>query len=218
MNKNYFLILLIGFALISCQNKTQHENNQKTNDIAVYAEHSKSKKPLQAGWNTRVFNKVENQIGSQISLDTISGIITLEKGTYHITGNSAVTYNDSIPDLSSGNAGQPTKPVPNAGYARLIDINKKAGKNDDAFVVGTLSNANMLPSFIDTYLVVKDKTEIILEHQAGFDSHEGMNLPPKEHSDEDSDSTKSIVDGIYLQDNVLNSPWHVFARIAIRRL
>jgi hypothetical protein len=58
-----------------------------------------------------------------------------------------------------------------------------------------MTNANMLPSMIDTWLEVKERARIVLEHQVGAD-----------------------VKDLYLQGTWVHSTWHVFARIAIQRV
>jgi|GEM_PF-3114650 len=163
-------------------------------DRAVYAEHSDSQKRMEPGWCPRVFNRTEVQEGSSIACDPLSGVITLDRGVYHITGSSQVTYNDDT--VHPLEPGWPTKPIPNGGYCRLRYASDPADSgNEKAIVVGTISSANMLPSVIDTWLDVPDATGIVLEHQVG-----------------------DLVDGIFLQDDAQNSPWHVFARITLVRV
>lgn len=163
-------------------------------DLSVFAEHSDTRKPMQPGWNVRVFNRTEAQQGSGIRRDPASGVVSLGPGVYHVTGSSQVTYNDltNHPDQPGWN----TEPIPNGGYCRLCYADNHGGTvgNEDAIAVGTLSNANMVPSLIDTWLDVPLGAEIVLEHQVG-----------------------DVVKDIYLQDNAVNSTWHVFARIAITR-
>jgi hypothetical protein len=168
------------------------------NDVAVFTEMSDSMKKVAPGWNTRVFNfnEVPPQTGSAISVDA-NGVVTLQPGTYHITASSAVTYDDLDPKPSS--PGWNTKERPNAGYARLrYTKDPVTSPNEKAIIVGTISNSNMVPSLIDTYLAVPagSTAVFVLEHQVGDEQ----------------------LDQIYLQDNTGNSKWHVFARIAIRRL
>jgi hypothetical protein len=166
-------------------------------DIAVYAEYSDSRKPVVAGWNARVFNQVQIQEGSNLQLDRTNGTITARTGLYHITGSSQVTYGDYgelEPGLPKGE-GWPTLVVPNGGYCRLRYAKDVNCKNEQAIVVGTISNANMLPSMIDTILDVPEQAELVLEHQVG-----------------------AKVAGIYLQDNAVNSRWHIFAQISLRRI
>jgi hypothetical protein len=165
-------------------------------DTAVYAEHSDSQKQVEKGWNARVFNRTEMEIGSNIRRAAATGVISLGPGVYHITGSSQVTYDDLAPHPRTG--GWNTEARPNGGYCRLRHASTVPPgqiKNEAAIVVGTISNANMLPSLIDAYLDVPYQAEIVLEHQVGDD-----------------------VAGIYLQDNAVGSSWHVFARIAIHRV
>lgn len=165
-------------------------------DVAVYAEHSDSQKPVEKGWNARVFNRTEMEIGSSIRRADETGVISLGPGVYHITGSSQVTYDDLAPHPRTG--GWNTEARPNGGYCRLRHASALPPAdigNEDAIVVGTISNANMLPSLIDAYLDVPHRADLVLEHQVGDD-----------------------VAGIYLQDNAAGSKWHVFARIAIHRV
>jgi hypothetical protein len=62
-------------------------------------------------------------------------------------------------------------------------------------VPGTIGNASVIPSVVDTFSRAGHPVEIVLDHQAG------------EH-----------VEGLYPQVAVTGSPWHVFARIDIQRL
>jgi ABC-type amino acid transport substrate-binding protein len=162
-------------------------------DFAVYAEHSDTRKNMGPTWTPRVFNRTEVQEGSRIRRDAGSGVITLGPGVYHITGSSAVTYNDLTehPDQP----GWDTRVIPNGGYCRLRHAADAGCRNEQAIVVGTISSANLLPSFVDAYLDVPRQAELVLEHQVG-----------------------DRVAEIYMQDNAVHSTWHVFARIAITRV
>jgi hypothetical protein len=171
-------------------------------DYAVYAEYSLSNKPMVAGWNARVFNKKEVQESSNINLDDRTGVVTLQAGLYHVTAMSLVNSYDM-----ANTAVIPTLMAPPAGYARLryledalapdvvptIDVLNAS--NAKALSIGTGSDANALPSFMDTYVRVKDKANLVVEHQVGNE-----------------------VKGIYLQVNANGSMWHVNARISIQRL
>jgi hypothetical protein len=171
-------------------------------DYAVYAEYSLSNKPMVAGWNARVFNKKEVQEGGDISLDERTGVVTLRAGLYHVTAMSLVNYYDvANPTII------PTSVTPPAGYARLryledalspdvvptIDVINAS--NAKALSVGTGSDANALPSFMDTFVRVKDKANLVVEHQVGNE-----------------------VKGLYLQVNANGSVWHINARISIQRI
>jgi hypothetical protein len=162
-------------------------------DFAVFAEHSDTRKDMGKMWTPRIFNRTEVHEGSAISLNERTGVISLGPGVYRITGSSAVTYNDLTdhPDQP----GWDTRVIPNGGYCRLRYLQDGICVNEKAIVVGTISNANMLPSFIDTWLDVPEAADLVLEHQVG-----------------------STVDEIYQQDNAQNSTWHVFARISIHRV
>jgi hypothetical protein len=171
-------------------------------DYAVYAEYSLSSKPMVAGWNTRVFNKREVEDGKNISLDDQTGVVTLKPGLYRITAMSLVNYADPAnPTII------PTTLTPPAGYARLryladalppdtvptVDVINTS--NAKALSVGTGSDANALPSFMDTFLKVTDEAKLVVEHQVGED-----------------------VKGLYLQVNENDSVWHINARITIQRI
>lgn len=159
-------------------------------EVAVYAEHSDTTKKMQPGFNIRVFNRREVQQAASISCDTATGIVTLQPGLYHITATSTVTYSDL--DGKSGRV--LIDPHPFGAYCRLRYAKDTNCKNEQAIVVGTVSNADMIPSTLETYLMVEKPVQIVLEHQAGGET-----------------------EGIYLQENSNKSPWHVFARIAIRK-
>lgn len=161
-----------------------------SHEYAVFAEYSLTTKEMTLeGAHTRVFNTIEVPSRGGISLDTSTGVVTLTPGTYHITAVSIVT------PYREGDTERVTLDTqPWAGYCRLRYRDKPA-REDKAIALGTISNANMLPSTIDTYLHVEKTAEIVLEHQIGRD--------PK---------------GFYLQVNVGGSSDHVFARISIHRL
>jgi hypothetical protein len=190
--------LVAGTAVAACSRG--HE--VPAADYAVYAEYSLSNKPMVAGWNARVFNKKEVQQGGYISLDDRTGVVTLRSGLHHVTAMSLInSYDVANPTII------PTLLTPPAGYARLryledaqspdvvptIDVINAS--NAKALSVGTGSDANALPSFMDTYVRVKDKANLVVEHQVGDE-----------------------VKGLYLQVNANGSVWHVNARISIQRI
>ncbi|WP_179473776.1 hypothetical protein [Mycolicibacterium vinylchloridicum] len=171
-------------------------------DYAVYAEYSLTSKPMVAGWNTRAFNKREVEEGKNISLDDQTGVVTLKPGRYRVTAMSLVNYADPANPTVI-----PTVSAPPAGYARLRYLNDALppdtvptadvinASNAKALSVGTGSDANALPSFMDTFLTVTDEAKLVVEHQVGED-----------------------VKGLYLQVNENNSVWHINARITIQRI
>lgn len=162
-----------------------------SHDCAVFAEWSDSDKPMVPEANIRVFNRVEVPSAGSIRLNEQTGGVTLSPGTYHITASSIVT--PYYPETDTDGRVTP-QPRPYGGYARLRYSDKPA-REDTPIALGTISNVNMLPSLIDTYLHVDDEVEIMLDHQVGAD-----------------------VEGLYLQVAVTGSSWHVFARISIHRL
>lgn len=191
--------LSVGAAAVAGCSRSQE---QASADYAVYAEYSLASKPMVTGWNTRVFNRREVEEGKNISLDDQTGVVTLKPGRYHVTALSLVNYADPANPTVI-----PTVLAPPAGYARLRylkdalppDIVPTADvindSNSKALSVGTGSDANALPSFMDTFLNVTDEAKLVVEHQVGED-----------------------VKGLYLQVNENNSVWHINARITIQRI
>lgn len=192
------IALIASIAVAACSRSP----DASAADYAVYAEYSLSNKPMVAGWNARVFNKKEVQEGENISLDDRTGVVTLRAGLYHVTAMSLVNSYDV-----ANTAIIPTLLAPPAGYARLryledalapdvvptIDVLNAS--NAKALSIGTGSDANALPSFMETFVRVKDKANLVVEHQVGNE-----------------------VKGLYLQVNANGSAWHVNARISIQRL
>ena len=143
------------------------------------------------------------QSGTSISLDDKTGVVTLKPGLYHITASSLVAYYDS-----KHPANIPMVSLPPGGYARLryladasppngdeppvAEINASNGK---ALSVGLGSNADAIPSTMETFVKVESEAKLVVEHQIG-------------------DQVKDL----YLQNSGNGSSWHVFARIAIQRL
>ena len=160
-------------------------------DCAVFSEYSDSDKPMAPGANTRVFNRVEVESAGGIRLEEGTGVITLPPGTYHVTASSIITPYDPGTDVD-GRVSPQARPY--GGYCRLRYRDRPA-REDTPIALGTISNANMIPSLIDTFLRADRPVEIVLDHQAG-----------------------EQVEGLYLQVAVTGSSWHVFARIAIQRL
>lgn len=172
-------------------------------DVAVFAEHSDSNKPMVAqsgsfaGWNARVFNRTEvAPVSAAIRLEPESGTVVLRRGFYHLQAVSMVTYFD--PKLG----GVPVVSPAFGGYCRLRDAARPGCEsaercgNEDAVAIGTMSTANLLPSSIDTYLRVDSpEAQLVLEHQVGAE-----------------------VENVLLQLYVVESTWHVMARLAITRL
>jgi len=163
-------------------------------EFAVYCEKSPQSKEMVSGGNPRVFNHVDAQRGNSISLDPITGAVTLQPGCYHISACSIVT-SFTEQDIDGRVT---TVPRPNGSYAMLRYWTDTTGRTD-SICLGTVSTANMDPSLIETYLEVKDAPVAIqVVHQAGDLSETWPRL--------------------FLQVYVDDSADHVFARISIRKL
>lgn len=172
-------------------------------DVAVFAEHSDSNKPMTAqpgsfaGWNARVFNRTEvAPVSAAIRLEPETGTVVLRRGFYHLQAVSMVSYFD--PKLG----GVPVVSPALGGYCRLRDAARpgcesaERCRNEDAVAIGTMSTANLLGSSIDTYLRVDaPEARLVLEHQVG-----------------------AAVENVLLQLYVVESTWHVMARLSIARL
>ena len=168
---------------------------------AVFAEYAKESRPMLTGWNTRVFNTLETDSGSDIHLGE-DGIITLEPGTYHIVASSLVTY---LPDDFSGEDGgddssTSEKPEgwPHPGYCELREL--VPGVERAWITTGTMCNASYLgASLVDTYYTAAARCQIFVTHQIGGEDWH--------------------VEDVYLQFHGGNaSTNHVMARISIEKL
>jgi len=169
---------------------------------AVFSEMSPESKPLQPGWNRRLFTDTEARRGEDIRYDPATGLITLAPGTYHLSGFSMVAYNTG---------GEPKEMVtirtPAAGgYCRLrfFDPNipevvpgTRGIENSDPRVicVGSGCTANANPSLVETILTTEKPVQLLLEHQNGSDPQQ-----------------------IFMRVYAEKSRWHVFARLTIRKL
>ena len=171
-------------------------------DYAVFTELSPASKPATPGWNRRVFTDTDVHKGSAIQCDFTGGIVTLAPGAYHVSGLSAVAYftKDDPPETIV------TRSPASAGYCRLrrfdpdavVDPASMRGlPNSDPSVIciGSPSTANLVPSLFEAFYETDKPTQLLLEHQSGSKSEQ-----------------------IYLRVFVENSKWHVFARMAVRRL
>ena len=162
---------------------------------AVFGEFSPSSQAMQPGMNKRILNTVEALCGNDIKLEEGTGVITLKAGTYHISGFSQVVYFTGTEPAES----MFVKSHAAAGYARLWNLAvpevQSPDSNADAISVGSGTSANAIPSMIDTYFHTDVDARIVLEHQCG-----------------------SNVQDIYLHVYSENSPWHLFARLAIQKV
>jgi hypothetical protein len=136
---------------------------------AIYAEYAKdSNKLMKNGLNRRVFNKVEAQAGQDITLGS-DGAISLEPGTYRITGFSTVTMQDTF---------APPQPKNNNNYPGYCLVYPTAIENSgmeilkQAVAIGSPATAQYLsPSLFDAIYTVTTKTDIAVGHQSGEDLH-----------------------------------------------
>lgn len=171
-------------------------------DYAVFTELSPASKPAAPGWNRRVFTDTDVHKGSAIQCDFTTGIVMLAPGAYHVSGLSAVAYftKDDPPETIV------TRSPASAGYCRLRRFdpdavadpaNMRGLPNSDPSVIciGSPSTANLVPSLFEAFYETDKPTQLVLEHQSG-----------------------SKPEQIYLRVFVENSKWHVFSRIAVRRL
>jgi hypothetical protein len=171
-------------------------------DYAVFTELSPDLKPAKPGWNRRVFTDTDVCKGCAIQCDFTTGIVTLAPGAYHVSGLSAVAYftKDDPPETIV-----PRSPA-SAGYCRLrrfdpdafvdpADMRELPNSDPSVVCIGSPSTANLVPSLFETFYETDKPAQLVLEHQSG-----------------------STPEQIYLRVFVGNSKWHLFARIAVRRL
>jgi hypothetical protein len=184
-------VLLSGLLLAGCGSSKQ------TSSYAIYGEYAQgSNKLMKAGLNRRVFNKVEAQKGADIVLND-DGSITLEPGTYHISGYSITTMQTTFAPP------QPKHDDNYPGYALVYPVaDESAGKSlvKDAIGIGSPQTAlDGTPSEFDLVYTTDKKTEIAVGHQSGGNLHDEVYLSVYE------------VAGT-------TSNYHVFARIDITKL
>jgi hypothetical protein len=165
---------------------------------AVFAEFARdSNKLMKNGLNRRIFNVTEAHAGSDITLGN-DGYISLEPGTYRISGFSTVSMQTTFaPPTMQHNNNYP-------GYCMLYPRSAEAAGGMEilkqVIAIGSPHNAlDMAPSLFDVIYTVTTKTDIALGHQSGEDLHDEVYLSVYE------------VEGT-------KSEYHVFARIAITRM
>ena len=164
---------------------------------AIYTEYARdANKLMKNGLNRRVFNKTEAQAGTDITLNS-DGSITLEPGTYRISGVSTVTMQTTFaPPTLKNNNNYP-------GYAMIYPVSaENAGMATlkEAIAIGTPATASDLaPSVFDTVFTTKTKANIAVGHQAGNDLHDEVYLSVYDVQGEKSD-------------------YHAVARVAITRM
>jgi hypothetical protein len=199
---NFCIPFLFIFLIAGCGGTENNDHKSVTNSYAIYAEYSHdANKLMQPNLNRRVFDTVEAQSGTDIKLERegkLNGSITLERGTYRITGFSMVTMQDSL---------SLPKPKYNnvyPGYALVYPLQYE----DSAMMpllkhsigVGCLSIPYAsTSSLFDCVYKCKEKTTICVGHQSGDSLHNEVYL------------------SIY-EVNGLKSDYHVCARVAINKI
>lgn len=165
---------------------------------AIYAEFARDpNKLMKNGLNRRVFNVTEAQAGADIAL-AADGAITLQPGTYRITGFSAVTMQTTFaPPTMKNNHNYP-------GYAMVYPTAAEAAKGMEVLkqviAIGSPQTAmDMAPSLFAAVYRVTTKTDIAVGHQSGEDLHDEVYV--------------SVYDV-----QGAKRDYHVFARIAITKL
>jgi hypothetical protein len=163
---------------------------------AIYAEFARdANKLMKSGLNRRVFNVVEAQSGSGITLNP-DGSFTLEPGTYRMTGMSIVTMQTTF---------APATPHYNTNYPGYCALYPAALETDSSRMkhligIGTPQTAlDTTPSFFDVIYTTSQRANFAVGHQSGADLHNEVYL-----------SVYSVAG--------TTSDLHVFARIAIAKL
>jgi hypothetical protein len=195
-------VLLLGLAIgaAACSGSTPADPTSpapRPLSYAVYTEYARdANKLMKGGLNRRVFNKVESQSGSDITLNG-DGSITLAPGTYRISGVSTVTMQTTFaPPRVTHDNNYP-------GYAMVYPVSAESagmGILKQAIAIGTPNTASDLaPSVFDAIYTATARTDIAVGHQSGDDLHDEVYL--------------SVYDV-----NGAKSDYHAVARIAITRM
>jgi len=168
-----------------------------TPSYAIYAEYARdSNKLMKNGVNRRVFNKTEAHAGSDITLNA-DGSITLEQGTYRITGLSTVTMQTTLaPPAITHDNNYP-------GYALVYPAAVESQGREvlkQAIAIGTPATASYLsPSIFDAIYSVSTRIDLAVGHQSGDELNGEVYLSVYDVGGEKSD-------------------YHAVARIAITRI
>lgn len=197
-----FLCGSAGLATTAAALQAQAQSQSAATDFAIFVEYSPQNKKMMPGWNRRVFTDTEARKGDSIRCDSVTGVVTLAPGSYHLSGLSIVGYDSSKepPEMTA------TRSPAAAGYCRVRRINGDPGPeqldlraidNADPSVVciGSMSSANLVPSLFETFLAASQITRLLVEHQTGSNPQD-----------------------VLLRAFIGNSRWHAFARLAVRRL
>jgi predicted small lipoprotein YifL len=186
-------VLLTAFFLLNACGKHGPYHPEKS--WAVYAEYAKdSNIVMKNGLNRRVFDTAEAQEGKDIRLEK-DGSITLQKGTYRMTGFSVVTMQATM-----------NTPVNIHNYPGYCLVYLTPYEKDSALVlqnricVGSPGAAiDTDPSLFDVIYTCKEETNFCVGHQSGKIENNEVYL------------------SVYDVEGAV-SPFHVFSRIAITKL
>ena len=176
------------------QNKHEVEENAGNGkSYAIYAEYARdSNVIMKGGINQRVFNVTEAQSGEDIKLEK-DGSITLQPGTYRLTGFSMVTMQTTFALATMEH---------NTDYPGYCLIYPKEFEQDSAVLkhqlgIGTPGTAyDSAPSLFDMVETFDKETQICVGHQSG----QALN--------------NEVYLSVYSVEGI-GSPYHVFARVAI---
>jgi hypothetical protein len=192
-----FKIWISALCLLAMAGCDRSEKPSPTADrsYAIYAEFAKDANILmKPGLNRRVFNTTEAQHGSKIQLAK-DGSITLQPGTYRLTGFSSVTMqNGFAAPASSHDLNYP-------GYALVYPREfETSDPLRHAIGIGSAGSAlDASPSLVDLVFTCPKVTQVCVGHQSGEELNGEVYLSVYD------------VDG-------MKSPFHVFARVAIFEL
>jgi hypothetical protein len=162
-------------------------------DYAIYGEFATANVLMKPGLNRRVFNKTEAQHGTKIRLET-DGAITLQPGTYRISGFSSVTMQNgfSVP--------KPKHNLNYPGYCLVYPVEFESDSLAHQIGIGSAGSAlDASPSLFDLVFTCDKETKICVGHQSGEELNGEVYLDVYD------------VEGI-------TSPFHLFARVAVFEL
>jgi hypothetical protein len=195
--KQFSIFLLLIGVLVALQPVQSSKNDvQRPLSFAIYAEYARdSNKLMKNGLNRRIFNVVETESGSDISLES-RGVIRLQPGTYRVSGYSIASMQDTFaaPIPLNNDA------YPGYSLVYLKEFEKDPAILQHAIAIGTPQTAQFLaPSMFDFVYTTEKTARICVGHQSGNNLNQEVFL-----SIYDVDGTKS--------------DFHVFARISITKL
>jgi hypothetical protein len=190
------MIFLLSIVVILQTFQRGKNEASPSSSYAIYAEYAReSNKLMQNGLNRRVFNKVEAQSGTDISLQS-DGSIRLNAGTYRMTGFSVVSMQTTLaPARAKNNDSYP-------GYALVYpkELEKDRTLQQHALGIGSPQTALYLaPSLFDLVYTTDKTVEICVGHQSGANLRNEVYL------------------SVYEADGV-KSDYHLHARITITKL